>query len=109
MFEFKAIVTHPIYYLNYIMPCLITTQIRLDIKQTTIQKTTKKISKNKNFTAKTEYQNLKAHSNNVKMQSDKTLTTQIQITLLYSERKVFLMRLCYKSTMKTINEAKLKK
>ena len=31
----------------------------------------KQISKNKNFTAKTEYLNLKAHSNNVKMQTDK--------------------------------------
>ena len=41
------------------------------------KKTNNKISKNKNFTAKTEYQNLKAPSNNVKMQSDKALTTQI--------------------------------
>ena len=41
------------------------------------KKTTKKISKNKNFTAKNEFLNLKAHSNNVNMQSDKTLTTQI--------------------------------
>ena len=48
-----------------------------DLKKTTRQKTTKKIRKNNNFTAKIEYLNLKAHSNNVKMQSDKTLTTQI--------------------------------
>ena len=40
------------------------------------KKTTKKICKNKNFTAKTEYLNLKAYSNNVKMQSDKTIDTQ---------------------------------
>ena len=60
------------------MPCLITAPMRSDLKETTRQKKTiKKISKNKNFTAKTEYLNLKAHSNNVKMQSDKTLTTQI--------------------------------
>ena len=49
-----------------------------DIKQTTRQK---KISENKNFTAKTENLNLNAHSNNVKMQSDKTLTTQIYFLL----------------------------
>ena len=30
--------------------------------------------------AKTEYQNLKAPSNNVKMQSGKTLTTQIYLS-----------------------------
>ena len=59
------------------MPYLITTPVRSDLKETTRQKTTKKNSKNKNFTAKTEYLNLKAHSNNVKMQSDKTLTTQV--------------------------------
>ena len=59
------------------MPCLFTAPIRSDIKETTRQKTAKKISKNENFTAKTEYLNLKAHSNNVKMQSYKTLTTQI--------------------------------
>ena len=59
------------------MPCLITAPTRFDIKKTTRQKKTNdKISKKKNFTAKTEHVNLKAHSNNVKMQSDKTLTTQ---------------------------------
>ena len=40
------------------------------------KETNNKINKNKNFTAKTEYQNLKAPSNNVNMQSDKTWTTQ---------------------------------
>ena len=55
------------------MPCLITTPMRSDFTETTRQKN----SKNKNFTAETEYLNSKAHSNNVKMQSDKTLTTQI--------------------------------
>ena len=78
MFEFKTIVTQPIYYWNYIMPCLIPAPMRSDIKKTTRQKkTNNKISKNKKLTAKTEHLNLKAHSNNVKMQSDKTLTTQI--------------------------------
>ena len=50
--------------------------MRSDLKKTTRQKTNQKMSKNKNFTAKTEYLNLKAHSNNVKMQSDETLNTQ---------------------------------
>ena len=35
-----------------------------------------KQSKNENFTAKTEYLTLKAHSNNVQLQSYKNLTTQ---------------------------------
>ena len=59
------------------MPCLIKAPTRSTVKETTREKTNNKISKNKIFTAKTEYQNLKAPSNNVKMQSDKTLTTQI--------------------------------
>ena len=61
------------------MPCLVTAPMTSDIKQTTRQKN--KISKNKNFTAKTENLNLKGHSNNVKMQSDKTLNTQIYFLL----------------------------
>ena len=47
------------------MPCLISAPTRSAIKETTRKK-----SKNKNFTAKTECQNLKAPSNKVKMQSD---------------------------------------
>ena len=58
------------------MPCLITTLTKSAIKKTMRIKTNNKISKNKNFKAKTHYLNLKAPSNNVKMQSDKTLTTQ---------------------------------
>ena len=61
------------------MPCLIETPMTSDIKQSTRQKTNNKISKNKNFTAKTENLNLKAHSN--KIQSDKTLTTQTYFLL----------------------------
>ena len=38
MFEFKTTVTQPIYELNYIMPCLITTPMRSDLKETTRQK-----------------------------------------------------------------------
>ena len=59
------------------MPCLIKVPTRSAVKETTREKTNNKISKNKNFTTQTEYQNLKAPSNNVKMQSDQNLTTQI--------------------------------
>ena len=58
------------------MPRLITAPMRSDLTETKGHKNQKN-SKNKNFTAKTEYLILKAHSNNVKMQSDKILTTQI--------------------------------
>ena len=58
------------------MPCLIKALTGSAIKKTARKKTNKK-SKNKNFTAKTQYLNLKAPRNNVKMQSDKTLATQI--------------------------------
>ena len=75
MFEFKTIVTQPIYQLIYIKPCLTTTPTRCAIKNRR-KKQTKKSANTKKFTAKTEYLNLKAHSNNVKMQTDKTLTTQ---------------------------------
>ena len=64
--------------------------MRSDLTETTRQKTTKKISKNKKFTAKTEYLNFKAHSNNVKMQSDKTLTTQIYFLLTIQRTESFL-------------------
>ena len=47
MFEFKTIVTQPIYKLNYKIPCLITAPMRSDLKETTTQKNNKKISKNK--------------------------------------------------------------
>ena len=54
------------------------------------KKTTKKISKYKKFTAKTEYLILKAHSNKVKMQSDKTLNTQIYFVLTIQRTESFL-------------------
>ena len=58
------------------------------IKKTT-RKKNNKISKNKNFKAKTQYLNLKAPSNNVKMQSDKTLTTQSYYFLTTQQMKIF--------------------
>ena len=64
--------------------------MRSDLKETTRQENNRKISKNENFTAKTEYLNLKAHSNNVKMQYDKTLTTQIYFLLTVQQTESFL-------------------
>ena len=50
------------------MPCFITSPTKSDIKETTRQKKqTTKLS-NQNFPAKTECQNLKAPSNNIKKQ-----------------------------------------
>ena len=71
------------------MPCLITAATRSAVNRTTRKKTNNKISKNKNFTAKTEYQILKAPSNNVKMQSVKTLTTQIYCFLTIQHMETF--------------------
>ena len=62
--------------------------MRSDIKETTRQKKTNKNVKNK--FSKTEYRNLKAHSNNVKMQSHKTLTTQIYFLLTIQQMESFL-------------------
>ena len=60
----------------YIMTCVITALTRSAIIKTT--RKNKKQQKNKNnFMEETQYLNLKAPNNNVKMQSDKTLTTQI--------------------------------
>ena len=73
------------------MSCLITAPTRSTVKETKIKKnTTNKISKNKNFTEKNEYQNLNAPSNNVKMQSDKTLTTQIYFFRTTQQMEIFL-------------------
>ena len=71
------------------MPCLITAPTRSDIKESTREK--KQITKlEKKFTAQTEYLNLKAPSNNVKMQSDKTLTTQIYFFQTIQQMESFL-------------------
>ena len=57
------------------MPFLITAQsTKKRLRENTANN---KICKNKIFTAETKYIILKAPSNNVKMQSDKTLTPQI--------------------------------
>ena len=56
------------------MPCLITT--RSAIKKTQRKTTTATTKKARKFHGKTQYLNLKAPSNNVKLQSDKILTTQ---------------------------------
>ena len=58
------------------MQCLITTRSAIK-KNTRKNKNNNKKAKNNNFTAKTQYHNLNAPINNVKLQSDKTLTTQI--------------------------------
>ena len=50
--------------------------MRTAIKETTRKRSNNKISKNKNFTAKTQYLNLKGASINVKIQLDKALATQ---------------------------------
>ena len=68
------------------MPRLITT--RSATEKSTRKKQQK--SKNKNFTAKTQYHNLKALINNVKLQSDKTLTTQIYVFLTTHQLGFFL-------------------
>ena len=72
------------------MPCKITTLTSSAIKKTTrTKKTNNKTSKNKNFKAKTQYLNLKAHNINVKMKSDKTLTTQSYYCLTIQQMKTF--------------------
>ena len=50
----------------------------------------KKHAKDKSFTDETQYLNLKASSNNVKMQSDRTLTTQIYLLLTIQQVEIFL-------------------
>ena len=64
---------------NWITYCYASLQRKWDLtlKRPQDKNNKDRISENKNLTAKTEYLNIKARSNNVKMQSDKTLTTQI--------------------------------
>ena len=49
----------------------------------------KQTCKNKNFTAKTQYLNFKAPSNNVKMRPDQTITTQIYSFLTIQQMEIF--------------------
>ena len=77
------------------------------------EKTTKKQqqqkSKNKNFTAKIQHLNLKAPCIKVKLQSDKTLTTQFYFFLTIHQIEFSLTRIGNKSTKRRNNEAKFKK
>ena len=62
------------------MPCLITALTKLVNNETVGKKQTTKWAKTKTFcAAEIEPLKLKAHSNKVEIQSDKTLTTQIGI------------------------------
>ena len=72
------------------MPCLITALIRSVIEKITRKRTNNKISKNKNFTAKTKYLNFNAPSNNAKMQLDKNLTTQVYFVNTKQQMEYFL-------------------
>ena len=80
------------------MPCLITT--RSVIKKSTRKKATKTKFHREN------YLNLKAPSNNVKLQSDKI---QLHKFIFLTTHQMGIMRLGNKSTKRRINEAKLKK
>ena len=71
------------------MACLITAPKRAANKKD-YEKNKQKNKQKQNFTAKTQYLNLKAPSNNVKMQSDKTLTTQIYFFLTMQQMEIFL-------------------
>ena len=64
-------------------------QTRSAINETTRRKTNNKVSKNNNFTAKTEYMILKAHNNNIKFHSDKALTTKNYFFLYIHQTKIF--------------------
>ena len=92
MFEFKTIVTQPINLLIYKMPCSLQRQQYLTSNRLRHKKkqTTKLAKKKIKFTAKTEYVNLKAHSNNFEMQSDKILTTQKYVLLNILKMESFL-------------------
>ena len=63
--------------------------MRSAIKNATRKKKKQK-NQNKNFTAKTHYLNSEAPFNNVKMQSDKTLATQIHSCVTTQQIGFFL-------------------
>ena len=87
MFVFKETVTRPDYKLNYIMPYLIRALTR-----STIKKAKRKKNKQQN-TAKTQNLKLKAPSNNVKLQPNKTPTAQFYFFLITKR-----MGLCFNET-----------
>ena len=70
------------------MPCLITALPRAAIKKTTRTKNKQQKNENKNFTTKTQYLNLNAASDNVRMQSDKILTA---IFFLFTQQMAILI------------------
>ena len=70
------------------MPCLITT--RFAIKKITRQKKQHPKKAKTKTSRHSSYLILKARSNNVKLQSDKTLTTQIYF-FLTKQQKEFLL------------------
>ena len=87
------------------MPFLIT---ELTLTISAIKKTTRKknkISKNKNYTEKLNV--LRAPSKNVKIQSDKILSNQINFTELHTRLDFSLMRQGNTSTKKRTNEENL--
>ena len=72
------------------MPCIISTLTRSVIKKTTRKNKQQKKPIPKIFEANTQYLKLKAPSNNVKMQSDKTLTKQTYFFLTIQQKEIFL-------------------
>ena len=64
--------------MNYKMTCLITAPTKPAVNDTTTEKNKQQNMQNKIvFYQKIQHLNLKAPSNNVKLQSDKSLATQI--------------------------------
>ena len=72
------------------MPCLIKVLTKSAIKNCEKKDKTTNSAKNKNFTAKTQYLNLKAPCTNIKMQSDKTLAIQFYSFLTTQPMGCFL-------------------
>ena len=92
MFEFEKFFTQPNYKLNKKTPRLIRALTRAALEKTTRKKANNKISRNESFSlrVKTQYSNLKAPGNNVKMQSDETLTTHSYFFLTTQHMGTFL-------------------
>ena len=75
--------------MNYTMTCLIAALTRSAFKNSLKTKTTTS-ELNENFTAETQYLYIKAPSNNVKMQSDYTLTNKMFSFLATQQTGFFL-------------------
>ena len=106
MFEFKEIVTYPklLIELHNAMRSRDLPSIRLQEEETN----NKAIKNTKHFFRQKQHPNLESPSNNVKLKSDKTLTTQILLFLNYKADETFFK--CDKVTNDKIrnNKAKLK-